>query len=167
MQPEPVGGDVRYILVVDDDPAICDVLQMMLEDEGWVVETARRGSDAARTIRSRPPVLLILDLHLGSGDERDLIFDALAGAARPVPVLVVSGDADASYALRGILGVADYLPKPFDLDQLYTTVGRLIAEYPSPIGDRPASPRTATDRPAAAGRERPLTGGCIGASLSA
>lgn len=138
MQPGCADPGNQDILVVDDDPAICEIVKMALEDEGWVVRTALRGSDAARAILARRPSLLILDVHLGDRSERDRIFDAL-GATGAVPVLVVSGDAEASQELRQILGASAYLPKPFDLDELYAAVRSLMREAPANWSDRPRS----------------------------
>lgn len=163
MQPESAARGNQDVLVVDDDPAICEIVKMALEDDGWNVRTARRGADAAREVRARRPALLILDVHLGDGSERELIFDALAAAAPIVPVLVISGDAEASQELRKILGASGYLPKPFDLDELYAAVQRLIHD-PSdhaPSRTSPASmarrsrPREACEcRPPRTGNDR-------------
>lgn len=117
----------RYILVVDDDPTICEVIQMALQDDGWQVETASRGVEAVEAIQRRRPSLVMLDLNLRHPGEGDLIAQALAKYDVLVPILVVSGDADLAENTSRIRGYSGHLAKPFDLDQMYHMVRSLIS----------------------------------------
>lgn len=119
-----------YILVVDDDPTICEVIQMALQDDGWQVETASRGAEAVEAIQRRRPALVMLDLNLRHPGEGGLIAQALAKYDVLVPILVVSGDADLADSTRRIRGYSGHLVKPFDLDQMYQAVRSLILSPP-------------------------------------
>ena len=53
-----------HILVLEDDPAIRDLLQQMLTDEGYTVECACNGAEALAAVERSAPALVLLDLHL-------------------------------------------------------------------------------------------------------
>lgn len=127
--PGPGGG---YIVVVDDDPTICEILQMTLEDDGWTVVTVQDGSNALDVIARRRPNVVIMDLNLRRPGEGRLLVETLARSNPPIPILVISGDSDLLSRTRDVHGITAYLPKPFDLDQLYATVHRLASGRTQP-----------------------------------
>ena len=115
-------GDV---MVVEDDYAIRETLRELLEDEGYHVTPAANGAEALARLRSDGnPQLILLDLMMPVMDgwqfrraiERD---PELAH----IPVIVISADHGLDQK-AGALHVQGYLPKPFELDQLLTTVER-------------------------------------------
>ena len=110
------------VLVVDDDDAIRDALSMILEDEGYVVETAGNGRDALQYLQAGSrPCLIVLDLKMPimTGQEfrveqqRDAVLSTIPVAvisAHIVPGTKPEVDADA------------FLPKPIDYDDFLETV---------------------------------------------
>jgi CheY-like chemotaxis protein len=120
--------DGRWILVVDDDASIRELLCIILESRGFAVETAEDGSEALERLRARSlPALVLLDLMMPGMDglaflevlRRD---EALAG----IPVVVISGDQRATGRLAPA-DVQDCMVKPIELDDLLQTVQRYAA----------------------------------------
>jgi two-component system response regulator CpxR len=110
------------VLVVDDDEAIRQVISEVLRDEGYDVVCAENGLQALSELqRERPPDLVLLDLMMPvmSGWEVLEQLQASDELSR-IPVVVVSAMAAP--------GVHEYLPKPIDLDNLLSTVGRLTVD---------------------------------------
>lgn len=115
----------RRILIAEDDPAILDVLRLILEDEGYAVECI---TDEA-TLREFPngyPDLCVLDIWMPGWDGRELC-RALKGsdATRAIPILLCSAHQDGELIAREA-GADGFLAKPFDLDELLTTVARYL-----------------------------------------
>ena len=111
------------IMVVDDDPAILDVLRLILEDEGYEVVTASNedevfGWDAAR------PELILLDLWL-SGDSGQTICRRLKAdpTTSQIPVILVSANQDSAEIARDS-GADGFIRKPFDLDEILAMIRR-------------------------------------------
>ncbi len=115
----------RTVLVVDDDVDTRAALRIVLEDEGFTVESAGDGLTALQKLRDQPPDLVVLDLHMPRMGGEDFL-DAWRGRAetRGVPVIVITA------IRRGVgpenLGVDALLTKPFDLDALVQLVRRLV-----------------------------------------
>jgi DNA-binding response OmpR family regulator len=111
------------ILVVDDDPAVRQLIYDVLDSEGYAVETAADGREALAKATLRRPSLLVLDLTLPrlSGPELAAQLSSLSG--QPVPILVISGDGRAGSKARE-LGAFSYLHKPFELEDLLASVAR-------------------------------------------
>jgi DNA-binding response OmpR family regulator/HPt (histidine-containing phosphotransfer) domain-containing protein len=126
-----VAGQHRSqrILVADDEPALRRVLQRLLEQEGYVVETVEDGEEAlARLLNPNltPVDLLLLDVHMPRRSGIDVL-RALREASSPVRALVLSArirDADV-LKLYGE-GAADFVAKPFSIHTLLARVTRLL-----------------------------------------
>jgi|SRR5438309_6294578 len=110
------------VLVVDDDPHICQVIQWLLEDEGMSVVTAADGKEALDRAIQRPPALLILDVTLPTLDGYQLV-DALRKAGTVPPVLMITADGSAP-AKAARLGAYAYCRKPFETTELLDAVHR-------------------------------------------
>jgi DNA-binding response OmpR family regulator/HPt (histidine-containing phosphotransfer) domain-containing protein len=119
----------QRILVADDEPALRRVLQRLLEQEGYVVETVEDGEEAlARLLNPNltPVDLLLLDVHMPRRSGIDVL-RALREASSPVRALVLSArvrDADV-LKLYGE-GAADFVAKPFSIHTLLARVTRLL-----------------------------------------
>ena len=113
-----------HLLVVDDDIELSDMLEQLLQSEGWTVETAGTGADAQRAIDKRMPDLLLLDVLLPDTNGMDLC----RHWHRRYPglgIVMLTARGDPIDRVLGLeLGADDYLPKPFERREL---VARLRA----------------------------------------
>ncbi len=103
------------ILIVEDEPAIAEVLEYKLGKEGFAVETEGRGDLALAAIRRKPPDLLVLDLMLPEVDGLEIL-RALKRDARTarLPIVVLTARGEELDRIVGLeLGADDYIPKPF------------------------------------------------------
>jgi two-component system, OmpR family, response regulator len=115
-----------HLLMIEDDEPLAGLLSAHLRARGYTVTVATSAeaaqADLARGLR---PDLVILDINLpGETGWSVLRSDAFEAAGRP-PVIVASAMAISPARLREF-GVAGYLPKPFALDTLGTTLDRLL-----------------------------------------
>jgi DNA-binding response OmpR family regulator len=87
---------MRRILAVDDDHDILEVLQFILEDSGYKVDTLSDGSHLMDTIRDKHPDLILLDIMLGNMDGRELCKEVKRQAAtHNIPVIMISASHNA------------------------------------------------------------------------
>ncbi|MCR8561423.1 response regulator [Mucilaginibacter sp. BJC16-A38] len=119
---------MRRILAVDDDKDILDVLQFILEDSGYEVETLSDGHFLFEKIREKNPDLILLDIMLGNLDGRDLCKAVKSTVdTHEIPVILISASHVAGS--NGQIGAPDaFIAKPFDIDDLLNVIkGQLAA----------------------------------------
>ena len=115
---------METILIIDDDPAIGDLEQEVLQRAGYAVRRAYSGTEARLLLRELRPDLILLDLML-PGLSGEALLPELAG----IPTIVVSAK---TALLLG--GAVDYLTKPFDTQELLARVAvRLRERASSPL----------------------------------
>ncbi|WP_419828200.1 nitrogen regulation protein NR(I) [Sphingomonas sp.] len=126
------------VLVVDDDAAIRTVVREALRREGHVVETAASIAELRRVIGPFGPDVLVTDVVLPDGDGLDLVPE-IAALHPGLPVIVLSARNTLATAVRATeRGAFDYLPKPFDLDELRRAVAGAIAKARDPASEAAA-----------------------------
>ena len=112
------------ILVVDDEPAILQMLKMNLEMEGHEAILAGDGETAIRRIESEHPDIVLLDIMMPALDGWQVLQRLQEmSLGKPPKVLVVTakgGERDISKAFD--LGAVDFVPKPFDVEDLLDRV---------------------------------------------
>jgi two-component system KDP operon response regulator KdpE len=112
--PAPNGAG---ILIVDDEPPILHVLQVLLRGAGYSVETAATASEALSKAATRLPAAVILDLLLPDGHGADVCRELRKWTG--VPILVLSAVTDESAKVAALdAGADDYVTKPFSGDEL-------------------------------------------------
>ena len=118
------------VLLIEDDEPLAGILSAHLQAHRYRVTVAASAEAAQAALAGglRPDVIL-LDINL-PGDTGWAVIrsDALAGSARP-PVIVASAMAVSPARLREF-GIAGYLPKPFALDTLRSTIERVVRKEP-------------------------------------
>ena len=121
------------ILVVDDDAAIRTVVREALRRAGHIVETAGTLADMRRALTDFAPDVLVTDVMLPDGDGLDLVPELLRRHPG-LPVIILSARNTLATAVRATeQGAFDYLPKPFDLEELGRAVtGALAGRVPLP-----------------------------------
>jgi len=126
-----VDSSSHTVLVVDDDAAIRFLCRVNLELDGWNVHEANAIEQARETLGSAPVDLVLLDVHVGV--ESGLDFIAEIRERKPgIPIVLLTG----SVGSPGLDGVdADaVISKPFTLDELTGTLGRLVLGQGSEAG---------------------------------
>lgn len=117
------------VLIVDDDTTLLKFLSQYLEEEGFEVITAARGSDALRLFYDKRPQLVILDLMLPGMDGWE-VCARIRELAR-VPVILLTAKTDEADKLRGFrLGIDDYVTKPFSMAELTARVRAVLQRLP-------------------------------------
>jgi putative two-component system response regulator len=118
------------ILVVDDEPAVADVLCRMLAAEGFSRVTAvRRPMDAIDRFRELKPDLVLLDYHMPQGNGVALLeeMNLLIGRSAYLPIMVLTGDLLAEAKQRALVcGAADFLHKPVEPFEFLNRVRNLL-----------------------------------------
>ena len=118
------------ILLADDDASLRFVLSQALGKEGYAVRATGNVATLAKWVREGEGDLVLSDVYMGE----DCVFDALPSmrVARPtLPVIVMSAQSTVATALSATgAGAYDYVPKPFDLDDLMAAVRRALDGKP-------------------------------------
>jgi two-component system alkaline phosphatase synthesis response regulator PhoP len=116
---------MNHVLVVDDEPAIVDIVRDYLADAGFRVSTARSGEEAMRHVRSIRPDLVVLDLGLPGVDGLDVARTIRATSA--VPIIMLTARSDEADRVVGLeLGADDYLVKPFSPRELLARIRAVL-----------------------------------------
>jgi two-component system response regulator RpaA len=120
------------VLVVEDDPDLGDTIVTFLKEEGLDAKLARDGDQAMRLVDQLSPSAMILDLMMPRRDGFSVLRELRAdGRIANLPVIVVTaifGLSERLYATE--LGAADYVTKPFELDELLERVRNVLASHP-------------------------------------
>jgi two-component system nitrogen regulation response regulator NtrX len=116
------------ILIVDDEPDICELVSGILQDEGYATRTARDGDGALAAIKTRRPNLLFLDIWLqGSKLDGLQLLDAAKDQYPDLPVVMISGHGNIETAVAAIKrGAYDFIEKPFKADRLVLVADRAL-----------------------------------------
>jgi len=116
----------RQILIVDDEPDICQTLGGILEDEGYEVRTAENGETALRQIGNECPDLVILDIWMPGMDGIDVL-KKIKELYPPLQVIMISGHGNVETAVKATkLGAYDFIEKPLSLSETVLTVNRVM-----------------------------------------
>ncbi len=115
------------ILVVDDEVGIRELLQEILEDEGFVVRLAENAGAARELRRKHNPSLVLLDIWMPDADGVTLLKEWKAAGLLTMPVVMLSGHATIETAVEATrIGAFDFLEKPIGLQKLLATVQRAL-----------------------------------------
>lgn len=110
----------KTILVVDDEPDICEALGMALQLEGYVVKAAPDRDEALRVIANENPAMILLDYRMPGLDAKEFVAQ-LQARKITAPVVLMTAGKDPSATARQ-LGLQHFLAKPFELDELLRMV---------------------------------------------
>ena len=120
------AGRIARILGVEDEPVSREVVAGFLEDPGFDVTATCTGDEAALLLTEAEFAVLLTDITMPG--EIDGI--GLAEHAREIhpglPIVFVSGRAEAEPRARAVTEPTAYFRKPFDIDALVVTVGRMV-----------------------------------------
>ena len=118
----------RRILIVDDEPRNIRLLELILSDQGYLIESAQDGQEALDKVAEFRPDLVLLDIMMPGMDGfevcRRLRREHRAGA---LPVVMVTALEDQESRVRGLeVGANDFLTKPVDRSELMVRVRNLL-----------------------------------------
>jgi PAS domain S-box-containing protein len=149
-----MSGIQATILVVDDEPESLRLLTDILAAEGYEVCPADSGELALAAIRTEPPELILLDIHMRGMDGFEVCRRIKAFDERQeIPLVFMSAATDAEERVEGLsLGAVDFVSKPFQRGELLARVrthlelGRLRTQLEKQVASQTATLRAAVER---------------------
>jgi DNA-binding response OmpR family regulator len=111
------------LLLVEDEERVASFIAKGLEGAGYVTEVARSGKEALAQVRTNGPVdLILLDVGLPDVNGFEVLAE-LRKTDQQTPIIMLTARGDVPSRVRGLdLGADDYLPKPFDFDELIARI---------------------------------------------
>src|SRR5215467_24472 len=125
------------VLVVDDDPDLIEILQIMLRTSGYEVRCARNGKEAIEAVTQKAPAVILLDMLMPVMDGSECARVLRARFGRTVPIVVMTAAEHARARADEVGGVDDVLSKPFEMDDLVRVVDRYVSKRASSGSSRP------------------------------
>lgn len=117
----------KRILIVDDDAEIVESLRLALESNGYDVLVARDGNQGLALTERENPDLVILDMMMPKRSGFLVLEKMRRTRQTPLRVIMITANEGTRHkAYAEMLGVDDYLRKPFPMDRLIESVRRLI-----------------------------------------
>lgn len=117
----------KKIMICDDDPGILEVLEMMLEIEGYTVFTESNSTNLIKQINHTVPDLLLMDLWMPvlSGDQ---LLRTIRGTREleNLPVIILSASVDGNEIATNS-GANGFIAKPFDMDDVSSEIQKLLS----------------------------------------
>ncbi len=119
-------ADKKMVWVVDDDPAIRELLTFMVSEAGYEVDAFASGAEVLAS-SGQPPDAILLDLMMPEVDGVEVLKE-ISRRHPKLPVIMVPADHDVQRAVEVTkLGAHDYLTKPIDQERLLTTLGNALS----------------------------------------
>jgi CheY-like chemotaxis protein len=114
---------MKRVLVVEDDPTLRRVIELVLDAHGYAVDQARNGRAALDCMADLPPDVVVADLKMPLMDGHELLERMRAQPPlADIPVILLTGNLEAA---RAALGADAILTKPFEPADLCATIERL------------------------------------------
>ena len=117
----------KRVLVVDDDPDIIESVRFPLERKGYDVLIARDGNQGLALAEEKKPDLVILDMMMPKRSGFLVLEKLRRTHTAPIRVIMITANEGSRHkAYAEMLGVDDYIRKPFAMDRLMESVERLL-----------------------------------------
>ena len=117
----------KTILVVDDDHELSEGLRLVLEKKGFHVIQARDGQQGKQMVYQHRPDLMILDMMMPRMGGYPVLERFRGKTDAPPVIMITANEGSRHKAYAEMLGVDDYIRKPFAMDRLLESVDRLLA----------------------------------------
>ena len=116
------------LLIVDDDPNICDMLKLYFENEGYKIKTANDGVEGLATFKVYNPDLVLLDIMMPKKDGWQVCREIREISPKPVIMITAKGEVfDKVLGLE--LGADDFIVKPFDMKELSARIKAVLRRF--------------------------------------
>jgi two-component system phosphate regulon response regulator OmpR len=130
----------NHIVVVDDEPEICEMLSDYLQHAGFAVSTAEDGVAMRKILEERAADLVILDINMPGEDGLSLARYLRANVKVGIVMLTAAGEVvDRIVGLE--MGADDYLAKPVDMRELLARIRAVLRRMAAPPGEAPPAER--------------------------
>ncbi|MFC7333246.1 response regulator transcription factor CtrA [Rhodocista pekingensis] len=114
------------VLLVEDDPSMAKSIELMLNSEGYIVDSTELGEDGLEIGKLYDYDIIILDLMLPDIDGYEVL-RRLRSARVTTPILILSGLSELDHKIKGLgVGADDYLTKPFDKRELVARLQAIV-----------------------------------------
>ncbi|UCB43639.1 MAG: response regulator [Dehalococcoidales bacterium] len=123
------GEKMKPILIVEDEAIMRESLKDWLKDGGYQVETAEEGSEALKTIEEHDFGVVVLDLRLPGKDGLEVLREAKERRPQLKGIIITAYPSVETAVEAMKIGAVDYMPKPFDLNEME----KLIRETLGPV----------------------------------
>ncbi len=123
--------DIKFILCIEDEPEMIDLIRLILERRGFNVQGAAGGTEGIKKVRELRPDLVLLDLMMPDMDGWEVYQQMKAEeTTRDIPVIVVTAKAQSIDKVLGlhIAKVDDYIAKPFSPQELLASVEKVFSK---------------------------------------
>jgi DNA-binding NtrC family response regulator len=116
----------KNVLVVDDDNSVCRIVQRMLSEEQYQVQTSQSVADALGAIEQKPFDAYVMDYKLPDGSGLD-VAERIRSKWGATPIILISGYDPSAVALRAEkLNISDFLEKPFSRETICNAMKKAI-----------------------------------------
>jgi len=116
------------ILIIDDDPDVRTVMNILMKKQGYEVETASQREEAIRKLSEFKPSVILLDVLLSGTDGRELCREIKSTESmKDVPVLMISAHPGAGENIASY-GADEFITKPVNTEALLAKLQRLTAK---------------------------------------
>ena len=119
------GSPIR-VLLVDDEPALTNLVKMALHYEGWIVDVAHNGQEAVTKFNEIGPDVLVLDIMLPDVDGLDILQRIRESDAYTPTLFLTARDSVLDRVTGLTAGADDYMTKPFSLEELVVRLRGLL-----------------------------------------
>lgn len=129
----------QYVLIVEDEPSIAELISVNLTHSGFVVKTALQADEALLIIRDFAPALIVLDWMLPGKSGVQFARELRASKdGKGIPILMLTAKGEESDKVTGLdAGADDYVTKPFSPKELIARVKALLRRYQADPNDKP------------------------------
>jgi two-component system, NtrC family, response regulator AtoC len=166
------AGEGKHLLIADDEPSIRRVLQAVFARDGYTVHVADNGKKALELAKTEPISVLITDLIMPDINGIDLI-KRVHELHPSVVAIMVTAYGTIKTAVDAIrLGAADYITKPFDVEEIRAIVARAVARAAEALAEAEDTALADTDarpaasvQPAIGGSSTPTSATTVGADV--
>ncbi len=116
------------LLIIDDDPNICDMMRLYFQNEGYKVKTANDGIEGMAAFKLFNPDMVLLDLMMPKKDGWQVCREIREISSKPVIIITAKGEVfDKVLCLE--LGADDFIVKPFDLKEISARIKAVLRRY--------------------------------------